>query len=120
MIATAEPETSPKTKPGRATSGRFMDGHKFSKGNPMSGRVEKFRAVLLEVAQERFPEVAAKLLDLAAEGERWAVELVFDRCLGKVPDPRDAAPTAMNQININLPDPPGGRHVVPGLLDADP
>ena len=82
--------------------------------------VEQFRAVLLEVAQERFPEVAHKLLDLAAEGERWAVELVFDRCMGKVPDPQDASRPAMNQLNVILPNPPGGRHEVPGLLDAEP
>ena len=65
------------------------------------------------------------LLDLAAEGERWAVELVLDRCLGKVPEP----PSSLTQVNlgtmpspawVNLPDPPGGRHVVPGLLDAEP
>ncbi len=86
----------------------------------MAGRVEQFRVVLLEVAQDRFREVADKLLDLAAGGERWAVELVLNRCLGKVPDPHGAAPPAMNQININLPDPPGGRHEVPGLLDAEP
>ena len=45
---------------------------------------------------------------------------LLDRCLGKVPDPHGAAPPAMNQINITLPDPPGGRHVVPGLLDGEP
>ena len=85
--------------------------------------VEQFRAVLLEVAQERFPEVAHKLLDLAAEGERWAVELVLDRCLGKVPEP----PSSLTQfnlgvspINTRLPDPPGGRREVPGLLDDEP
>ena len=62
------------------------------------------------------------MLAVAAEGERWAVELVFDRCLGKVPEP----PSSLTQvnlgampININLPDPPGGRHEVPGLLDGE-
>ena len=56
------------------------------------------------------------------EGERWAVEIVLDRCLGKLVEPPDAAnvPKSMTQININLPDPPGGRHAVPGLLDAEP
>ena len=68
---------------GQGPNGKFLPGNRLAKGNPMAGRVEQFRAVLLEVATERFPEVANKLLDLAAEGERWAVELVLDRCLGK-------------------------------------
>ena len=92
---------------------------RFWRTESRRSRVEQFRAVLLEVAQDRFREVAEKLLDLAAEGERWAVELVLDRCLGKVVEPRgqpEQAPQS-NQINITLPDPPGGRHEVPGLLD---
>ncbi len=89
----------------------------------MAGRVEQFRAVLLEVAQERFPEVADKLLDLAAEGERWAVELVLDRCLGKIPEARDVAdlPKSMTQVNVTLPAPAGREgESVPGLLDGEP
>ncbi len=117
--------STPDARPnaGQGPNGKFLPGNRLAKGNPMAGRVEQFRAVLLEVAQERFSEVANKLLDLAAEGERWAVELVFDRCLGKVPEP----PSSLTQvnlgampINISLPDPPGGRHVVRGLLDAEP
>ncbi len=63
------------------------------------------------------------MLAVAAEGERWAVELVLDRCLGKVPE----QPSSLTQvnlgampINISLPDPPGGWHEVPGLLDEEP
>ncbi len=74
------------------------------------------------MAQDRFREVADKLLDLAAEGERWAVELVLDRCLGKVVEARDVAdvPKSMTQLNITLP-PPAGREgeTVPGLLDGE-
>ncbi len=78
--------------------------------------------MLLEVAQDRFREVADKLLDLAAGGERWAVELVLDRCLGKVPEPSNAldAPN-LNQVNITLPAPAGREgETVPGLLDDEP
>ena len=33
--------------------------------------------------------------------------------------PPEGTPRLMS-ININLPDPPGGWHVVPGLLDDEP
>ena len=38
------------------------------------------------------------------------------------PCPRGAAdvPKSMTQVNITLPDPLGGWHVVPGLLDGEP
>ena len=85
MIATAEPETNRELQPGRAASGRFLDGFKFAKGDPLRGKIEKFRAMLLKTSEERFPEVIEKLYELAIEGERWAVEIVLDRCLGKVP-----------------------------------
>ncbi len=34
--------------------------------------------------------------------------------------PSDAEPGPSRLDSILLPDPPGGRHVVPGLLDAEP
>ena len=89
----------------------------------MAGRVEQFRAVLLEVAQDRFREVADKLLDLAAAGERWAVEIVLDRCLGKVVEARGQPEQSpqLNQVNITLPAPAGREgESVPGLLDGEP
>ena len=95
-----------------------------------SPKVERCRTMLTELLMSEQPAESRKqtttaddkLYELAIEGERWAVELVLDRCLGKVVEPPDApaVPRSVNQININLPDPPGGRHAVPGLLDDEP
>ncbi len=62
------------------------------------------------------------LFDLAInERQAWAIKEVLDRSLGKVVEARgpEQAPQ-VNQVNVYLPDPPGGRHEVPGLLDAEP
>ena len=132
--ATAEPITETKTEPGRGPNGRFALGHTFSKGHgtPLSGRVEKMRAFMLQTCEKRIGEVVEVLFDLAInDKQKWAIQEILDRCLGRVPEP----PSALTQVNvgalpgalpppgwvdINLPDPPGGRHVVPGLLDEEP
>ncbi len=119
--ATAEPITETKTEPGRGPNGRFALGHTFSKshGTPLSGRAEKMRAFMLQTCEKRISEVVEVLFDLAInERQAWAIKEVLDRALGKI-ESRDAAdvPRSMTQVNINLPDPPGGRHEVPGLLD---
>src|SRR5262245_35920815 len=66
--------------------GRFTAGNPGGPGNPHGGKIEQFRATLIEVGQERFHEVANKLFDLAAAGEQWAIETILDRLLGKPVD----------------------------------
>ncbi len=51
----------------------------------------------------------AKAASLLADLERDAYEAADAK-----------GPASMTQININLADPPGGRHEVPGLLDETP
>ena len=59
-------------------------------GNPGGGvREKRFHATLTRaIAQEdgkRLREAAEKLLDLAASGESWAVQMLADRLDGKAP-----------------------------------
>ena len=117
MIATAvEPETS--TDGSRGDNGRFLSGNRCGRGTPLAGRVEKMRAFMLQTCEKRIGEVVEVLFDLAInEKQKWAIQEILDRCLGKVPDPHDASPPAMNQLNVILPNPPGGWPEVPGLLD---
>ncbi len=60
-------------------------------------------------AKLRAGNLIAKGCDLISGLERDAYEAADAK-----------APTSMTQININLPNPPGGRHDVPGLLDETP
>ncbi len=121
MVATAvEPETS--TDGSRGDNGRFLSGNKCGRGTPLAGRVEKMRAFMVQTCEKRIGEVVEVLFDLAInERQAWAIKEVLDRALGKI-EPPDAAkvPKSMTQVNISLPDPPGGRHEVPGLLDEEP
>src|SRR5688572_5288098 len=74
-----EPETSPHDKPWR-----FRKGNKCSRGNPLSGRVEKFRARLLKaLTPEDFDAITEKLIELAKAGDLGAIREVFDRLFGK-------------------------------------
>lgn len=47
----------------------------------------KFQIALAGENHALLRRVAQKVLDKAEEGERWAVELVWDRLDGKVPQP---------------------------------
>ena len=79
---------------GRDKRGRFTAGNQFSTGNPLGGKVEQFRALVLQTSQKQFPEVVEKLFELAREGQQWAVQEVLNRVLGKV---GDAQPLALNE-----------------------
>ena len=81
------------------------------------------RALLLQTAEKRIGEVLDVLFDLAInERQAWAIKEVLDRSLGKVVEARGQPEQSpqLNQVNIKLPDPPGGWHKVPGLLDGEP
>ncbi len=120
VAATVEPVT--KSRPGQGPNGRFLPGNSVAKGNALCGRAEKMRALLLQTADKRIGDVLDVLFDLAInERQAWAIKEVLDRALGKIVEARDTGdvPKSMTQININLPDPPGGWHEVPGLLDEE-
>jgi hypothetical protein len=59
----------------------------FEKGNKLGQKSRAFDAALRRaIAQDdglRLRQSAEKLLDLASEGERWAVEMLADRLDGK-------------------------------------
>ena len=93
------------------------------RADALGGRVEKMRSFMLQTCEKRIGEVVEVLFDLAInERQAWAIKEVMDRSLGKVVEVRGQPEQApqLNQINIDLPDPPGGRHDVPGLLDGEP
>jgi hypothetical protein len=72
-------ETSPHDAPWR-----FRKRNKFGRGNPLSGRVEKFRARLLtRLTVEDFDSITAKLIKMAKAGELAAIREIFDRLFGK-------------------------------------
>jgi hypothetical protein len=77
---------SPSThgNPGRGKNGRFQDGNKCGKGNPLAGRAAKIRAVLLEkLSPEKAAEIADSLIEEAKKGNLAAVRELFDRTVGK-------------------------------------
>lgn len=55
---------------GRDEHGRSALGKPGGPGNPHIRKQEKLRAMLLETAEDRLPNVVAKLFDLAEAGER--------------------------------------------------
>ena len=126
MTATVvEPETSTRNGNGRGVEGQFLPGNKCGRGTPLAGRVEKMRALLLQTCEKRIGEVLDILFDLAInEKQKWAIQEILDRSLGKVPDPRDGSPHAAMQVNfgtanVNLPDPPGGGVTCPDCWTSD-
>ncbi len=122
VAATVEPVT--KTHAGQGGDGRFLPGNIIAKGNALAGRVEKMRAFMLQTCEKRIGEVIDVLFDLAIhEKQKWAIQEILDRSLGKIPEARDVAdlPKSMTQVNITLPAPAGREgETVPGLLDDEP
>jgi hypothetical protein len=68
---------------GRGGNGRFLPGNRIGKGNPLAGRVAKFRAAALEtVTFADMRRIVRKLVDLAIGGDVAAAREVLSRCLG--------------------------------------
>jgi hypothetical protein len=69
---------------GRQADGRFAEGNRLGRGNPLAGRAAKIRAVLLR----RFtPAAAAEIVDAligkAKKGDLAAIRELLDRTIGK-------------------------------------
>ena len=72
--------------PGRDDSGRFASGNRCAvgRGNPEAARVHAIRKRLLSSVKLRDIErVVKKLVRMAKGGNLHAMELLFDRLLGK-------------------------------------
>jgi hypothetical protein len=88
----------------------FKLGNRFGKGNPAGGVVERFRHVILNATRDEDVIAAWKaVLDKAKGGDVRAAKLVFDRLLGKSPQPimpmgSDAGVTNNNLIQVLMGD----------------
>lgn len=63
---------------------------------------DALRRAIAQDDGKRIRKAAEKLLDLAAEGEAWAVKEVFDRLEGKAPQAVTVGGDADNPINHSL------------------
>ena len=69
---------------GRRQDGRFTQGNRHGRGNPLAGRAAKIRAALLKaLTEEDAKAIAAKLIEMAKGGDLAAVKELFDRTVGK-------------------------------------
>ena len=63
--------------------GRFLPGHKLSKGNPYARKIAKLRAALLAAISEAdIRKVAKQLVKAATGGDVAAARELFNRVLG--------------------------------------
>lgn len=71
---------------GRNPDGTFAPGNPGGPGRPARAVESDFlRRFAVRCTLERFENIAGKVLELAEQGERWAVELVFKHALGSTP-----------------------------------
>jgi hypothetical protein len=69
----------------RGPNGRFVKGNRCSVGNPFGRRVNELRKALLEALDpDAIKRIVRKLIERAEHGDLAAVQVLFDRCLGKV------------------------------------
>ncbi len=69
---------------GRNANGTFAPGNTFAKGNPYGKRVGELRSALLgSVSDQDWNQILARLVQLARQGEPWAVREVLDRTVGR-------------------------------------
>lgn len=67
-----------------ANLGRFAKGNKFSKGNPLGGKIEKLRARLVKaVTPGEFDAIAKMLITESKKGSIAHIHELFDRLFGK-------------------------------------
>ena len=69
---------------GKDAKGKFLPGHKFSKGNPHARKVNQLRAALMKtVTKQDMVEVITALIASAKTGYVPAIRELLDRCFGK-------------------------------------
>jgi hypothetical protein len=69
---------------GRDGRGRFAQGNRHGRGNPLARRVARLRAALLRTVQpDDIEAVVRALIDRARSGDVAAARELLDRCLGK-------------------------------------
>lgn len=77
-------EPSTPIADGRDERGRFVQGHKHARGNPLAGQVAKLRAALIEAVSEGdIKAVASGLIEAAKGGDVAAAKLLFTYTMGK-------------------------------------
>ena len=75
---------SPNGPNGRDASGRFAQGNAGGPGNPHAAQVGQLRRALLDaVTAEDIRAIAAKLVEMAKDGNVAAIKELLDRTLGK-------------------------------------
>lgn len=78
------PPTNGTSGEGRDTKGRFVQGNKLGRGNPLCKQVAAWRATLAGVVTtEDVADVIGVLTGAAKKGEPWAVVEFLNRTLGK-------------------------------------
>lgn len=75
----------------RDENGKFIKGNKASPGRKPKPIEEKYLQILIRsVPQNKWRAIIAKVVVLAERGERWAVEFLADRIIGKPVQPVNA------------------------------
>ena len=68
----------------RNASGQFVKGNPGGPGNPHAPQVARLRSAMLgAVTEDDIRQIVANLVRQAKSGNWWAVEFLFDRCLGR-------------------------------------
>lgn len=74
----------PSSRASRDSAGRFAPGNQVGKGHGQTHKPAMWRVAFQRAVSPGDVEAVAKHLVKAARGgERWAIELLLDRCLGK-------------------------------------
>ncbi|UCD74188.1 MAG: hypothetical protein JSV91_10400 [Phycisphaerales bacterium] len=79
---------SPNGPNGRDDQGRFAKGNPGGPGNPHGEHVGKLRAALLAAVTDRdMQAIAARLVQMAKDGDIQAVRELLNRTIGKPQEP---------------------------------
>lgn len=80
----------PVLKIGRDVNGRFRPGNPGGPGNPFARKVASLRKALLDsVSEEDLKEIVEILKTEARRGDKGAIRLIFQYCIGKPAQPQD-------------------------------
>lgn len=73
-----------KPSSNRDAGGKFVSGNRAAKGRRSPEAPTQWRQAFRDgVTAKDVQHVVAQLVSAARDGERWAVELLLERCLGK-------------------------------------